>query len=184
MKIYTRTGDDGTTGLFGGPRRSKDDLRVDAYGTVDEANAAIGVARAAGLPDDMEQMLTRVQSDLFIIGAELACAPGHESKLRLALIDDEDATRLEAAIDKFGENLPELKSFIMPGGTQASAALHAARCVARRSERAVVAAGREEAIRSAVIVYLNRLSDLLFTLARAANHRAGAADVVWAGRHG
>jgi cob(I)alamin adenosyltransferase len=184
MKIYTRTGDDGTTGLFGGQRRSKADLRVEAYGTVDEANAAIGTARALGLGDDIDAALADVQRDLFTVGAELACAPGRESTLKLQLIDDADATRLEHAIDSLGADLPPLRAFILPGGTQASAALHVARCVSRRAERAVIAAGAAEPIRAPVVVYLNRLSDLLFTLARVVNQRAGIADVVWPGRAG
>jgi cob(I)alamin adenosyltransferase len=183
MKIYTRTGDDGTTGLFGGQRRSKADPRVEAYGIVDEANAAIGCARAAGLAADVDTVMAEVQSDLFTIGAELACTPGQESKLKLRLIAEEDATRLERAIDTLGAPLSELRSFILPGGTAAAAALHVGRCVTRRAERAVIAAGREEAIRTEVVVYLNRLSDLLFTLARVANQRAGVADVIWPGRH-
>ena len=114
MKIYTRTGDDGTTGLFGGERRSKDDLRVEAYGTVDEANAAIGVARAAGLAEDMETVLLRVQSDLFTLGAELACKPGAEAKLKMALVGDAQSTALERAIDAAETGLPPLKSFRPP----------------------------------------------------------------------
>ena len=182
MKIYTRTGDDGTTGLFGGQRRSKADPRVEAYGMVDEANATIGCARAAGLAADLDAVLAEVQSDLFTIGAELACVPGHESKLKLRLIAEDDATRLESAIDTLGAPLPELRSFILPGGTVAAAALHVGRCVTRRAERAVIAAARDEAIRHEVVVYLNRLSDLLFTLARVANQRTGVADVIWPGR--
>jgi cob(I)alamin adenosyltransferase len=128
MKIYTRTGDDGTTGLFGGERRSKADIRVEAYGTVDEANAAIGVARAAGLSADMEAVLERVQSDLFTIGAELACKPGAESKLKMTLLGEASATSLEGAIDAAEQGLPGLKSFVLPGGAPSAAALHVARC--------------------------------------------------------
>ena len=179
MKIYTRTGDDGTTGLFGGGRRSKADLRVEAYGTVDEANAAIGVARAAGLPSDLEAVVADVQGDLFTLGAELACEPGAESKLKLVLIENADAARLERAIDAAEEGLVPLKSFILPGGSQGAAALHVARCVARRAERLVIALAAESDVRREVIVYLNRLSDLLFTNARRANHVAGVPDVPW-----
>jgi cob(I)alamin adenosyltransferase len=182
MKIYTRTGDDGTTGLFGGQRRSKADLRVDAYGTVDEANAAIGAACAVGISPDMEEVLAEVQKDLFALGAELACAPGKESKLKLRLIQEVDAEELEAAIDGLGAALPLLRSFILPGGTPGAAALHVARCVVRRAERAVVLASAKEPIRKPVVVYLNRLSDLLFTFARLANQRAGLGDVPWPGR--
>jgi len=179
MKIYTRTGDDGTTGLFGGHRRSKADLRVEAYGTVDEANAAIGTARAVGLAAEMEAVLAEVQGDLFTIGAELGCTPGTEPKLKMALIDEAAAKKLERAIDTADEGLAPLKAFVLPGGSVAAAALHMARCVVRRAERCVVAARSEAPIRQEIIVYLNRLSDLLFTLARRANHLAGVADVPW-----
>jgi cob(I)alamin adenosyltransferase len=168
MKIYTRTGDDGTTGLFGGGRRSKADLRVEAYGTIDEANAAIGVARAAGLPASIDAVLTEVQSDLFTVGAELGCVPGEEAKLKMTLI----AATAEAG-------LPPLKTFVLSGGSAGAAALHLARCVVRRAERLVIAARDESPIRQEAIVYLNRLSDLLFTFARRANHEAGEADVPW-----
>jgi cob(I)alamin adenosyltransferase len=179
MKIYTRTGDDGTTGLFGGGRRSKADVRVEAYGTVDEANASIGVARAATLPPDLDAVLAEVQRDLFTLGAELGCESGAESKLRMMLIDATDSERLEEAIDKAEEGLAPLKSFVLPGGSPAAAALHVARCVTRRAERAVIALAAKSAVRNEVIVYLNRLSDLLFTFARRANHVAGIADVPW-----
>jgi len=179
MKIYTRTGDDGTTGLFGGGRRSKADLRVEAYGTIDETNAAIGVARAAGLPTSIDAVLAEVQSDLFTVGAELGCVPGEEAKLKMNLIGAPDAERLERAIDDAESGLPPLKTFVLSGGSPGAAALHLARCVARRAERLVVAARAESPIRSEPIVYLNRLSDLLFTLARRANHDAGVTDVPW-----
>jgi cob(I)alamin adenosyltransferase len=179
MKIYTRTGDDGTTGLFGGGRRSKADIRVEAYGTIDETNAAIGVARAAGLPRSIDGVLAEVQSDLFTVGAELGCVPGEEAKLKMTLIGVADAERLERAIDAAEEGLPPLKTFVLSGGSAGAAALHLARCVARRAERLVIAAGAESAVRSEPIVYLNRLSDLLFTYARRANHEANVADVPW-----
>jgi cob(I)alamin adenosyltransferase len=179
MKIYTRTGDDGTTGLFGGGRRSKADLRVDAYGTIDEANAVIGAARAAGLPSSLDAVLSDVQSDLFTVGAELGCVPGEEAKLKMTLIGAVDAERLERAIDAAEEGLPPLKTFVLPAGCAGAAALHVARCVVRRAERLVVAASDESAIRREPIVYLNRLSDLLFTFARRANHDAGVADIPW-----
>jgi cob(I)alamin adenosyltransferase len=179
MKIYTRTGDDGTTGLFGGGRRSKADLRVEAYGTVDEANAVIGVARASGLPLDLETVLADVQRDLFTLGAELGCEPDAESKLKMALIGTADAERLERAIDAAEVGLAPLKSFVLPGGSAGAAALHVARCVARRAERLVIALSAENKVRKEIIVYLNRLSDLLFTYARRANHVAGVPDVPW-----
>jgi cob(I)alamin adenosyltransferase len=157
---------------------------VEAYGTVDEANAAIGAARAAGLSADMEKVLADVQSDLFTIGAELACTPGHEGNLKLTLIDETGAEQLEHAIDAAEEGLSPLRSFILPAGSPAAAALHVARCVARRAERAVIAAGSEAPVRRDVVVYLNRLSDLLFTFARRANHLAGVADVPWHAKKG
>jgi len=179
MKIYTRTGDDGTTGLFGGGRRSKADLRVEAYGTVDEANAAIGVARSSGLAPDLEAVLADVQRDLFTLGAELGCEPGTEAKLKMTLIDDRDAERLERAIDLAEEGLAPLKSFVLPGGTAGAAALHVARCVTRRAERLVIALDAQSKVRKEIVVYLNRLSDLLFTYARRANHVSGVPDVPW-----
>jgi cob(I)alamin adenosyltransferase len=179
MKIYTRTGDDGTTGLFGGSRRSKADSRVEAYGTVDEANASIAAARAVGLSTETDTVLEKVENELFTIGAELGCTPGTETKLKMTLIDASASDRLEREIDAAEEGLAPLKSFVLPGGSAAAAALHVARCVVRRAERSVVAAAREAPVRSDVIIYLNRLSDLLFVLARRANHLAGVADVPW-----
>ena len=181
MKIYTRTGDDGTTGLFGGGRVRKGALRVDAYGTVDEANAAIGRARTTVAPA-LDAVLARVQSDLFTLGAELATLPGKEDALKMALLSEEDGTRLERAIDEAEEGLPPLRSFVLPGGTTGSADLHLARCVTRRAERLLVNLASEEPVRPACIVYLNRLSDLLFTLARRDNHLAGVPDVPWTPR--
>ena len=178
VKIYTKTGDDGSTGLFGGARVPKSSARVDAYGTVDETNAVIGVARAAGLGAKMDALLAEVQKDLFTLGAELATVPGKTDKLKMRLIEAGDAERLERAIDDAESGLAPLTNFVLPGGTAAAAALHLARTVCRRAERLVV--GLEEAPRRELVVYLNRLSDLLFTLARRANHDAGASDVVWA----
>jgi cob(I)alamin adenosyltransferase len=179
MKIYTRTGDDGTTGLFGGGRVRKDDSRVEAYGTVDEANAAIGVARVAGLPPSVDAPLAIVQEDLFTLGAELACVPGKEASMKMRLLDATDAARLEQAIDAAEEGLPPLSSFVLPGGTAGAASLHLARTITRRAERATLAAADEAPIRNELVIYLNRLSDLLFVLARRANHEAGQPDVPW-----
>jgi cob(I)alamin adenosyltransferase len=180
MKIYTRTGDDGTTGLFGGARVKKDSLRVEAYGTVDEANGAIGRARAAlGNEGEIDDVLAPIQSELFVLGAELATPAGKEEKLRMTLISGADAERLERAIDAGEEGLAPLKSSVLPGGTPAAAELHFARCVVRRAERLVISLGAEEKVRSEIVIYLNRLSDLLFTLARRANHLAGTPDVPW-----
>jgi cob(I)alamin adenosyltransferase len=181
MKIYTKTGDDGTTGLFGGARVHKASPRVDAYGTVDELNAAIGVSRAKKLDPFAEEVLARVQVDLFTLGAELACAPGKEAKLAMTLLAEDDAKRLEAAIDTAEASLAPLKTFVLPGGTEAAASLHVARTICRRAERSVLAVS-DAAPRPAIVVYLNRLSDLLFVLARRANAEASVADVPWAPR--
>jgi cob(I)alamin adenosyltransferase len=178
MKLYTKTGDDGTTGLFGGGRVPKTSARVDAYGTVDETNASIGVARAAPLDAAIDGVLAQVQGDLFTIGAELACVPGKEGKLGMALIGAEDIARLERAIDAADAACQPLKSFVLPGGTPQAAALHVARTVCRRAERAVLAMTDAPA-RDDIVIYLNRLSDLLFALARQANVVAGVPDVPW-----
>lgn len=177
MKIYTRTGDDGTTGLFGGARVEKCSARVDAYGTVDETNASVGMARATGLDAWSDELLERVQCDLFVVGAELACVPGREEKLSMRLIDATDGARLEQAIDVAEAKLEPLRSFVLPGGTPQAATLHYARTVCRRAERSVLAI--EPKVRLDVVVYLNRLSDLLFVLARRANAELGRADVPW-----
>jgi len=178
MKLYTKTGDDGTTGLFGGGRVPKASGRVEAYGTVDEANAVIGVARATRLDASIDGVLARVQEDLFTIGAELACVPGKEGKLGMPLIGEADIARLEQAIDEADAACPPLKSFVLPGGSPQAAALHVARTVSRRAERAVLSLSDAPARRE-VVVYINRLSDLLFALARRANVIAGVEDVPW-----
>jgi cob(I)alamin adenosyltransferase len=186
MKIYTRTGDDGETGLFGGARVSKASLRVEAYGTVDETNATIGRARvwinaSGSAAVELDAVLAQIQSDLFTIGAELATVAHKDAAaaLKMQLIDDADCTRLERAIDDAEAGLAPLKHFVLPGGTIAASELHVARCVARRAERLVVELREHEPVRREVIIYLNRLSDLLFTLARRANHLAAVADVPW-----
>lgn len=183
MKIYTRTGDDGTTGLFGGGRVKKWALRVEAYGTIDETNAAIGRARLS-VPSSMDAVLQRIQSDLFTLGAELATIPGKEESLKMTLLSEDDATRLEQEIDAAEEGLAPLRTFVLPGGSPGAADLHLARCVARRAERLLVNLSDEEPVRAPCIVYVNRLSDLLFTLARRANHLANVPDVPWVGRGG
>lgn len=185
MKIYTRTGDRGETGLFGGRRVPKDDLRVDAYGEVDELNSVLGVAisrlDAAG-EEEVSAGLRRIQADLFTLGANLATPAPEDGGRRNSFIPDLPAGRaeeMERWIDEAEGELEPLKTFILPGGTEAAAALHLARTVCRRAERRVVSLAREAHIEDAVVVYLNRLSDLLFTLARLANGRAGLPDVPW-----
>lgn len=181
IKIYTKTGDDGRTALFGGGRVGKDDVRVAAYGDVDELNAVIGSARSAEMMPRIDEVLAPVQKDLFAIGALLATPHPEEYRKQLekARLTDKRITQLEQAIDDCTAELPPLKAFIMPGGTPKAAALHVARTVCRRAERAVVRLQHEQEIPPIVVVYLNRLSDLLFVLARVANHRAGAGEVTW-----
>jgi cob(I)alamin adenosyltransferase len=179
MKIYTRTGDAGETGLFGGARVGKDDPRVEAYGSVDELNSCLGVARALGVSAHTDAMLLRIQSDLFTVGAELACVPGKEDKLRLSLLGDADIARLESWIDEAQAPLAALKNFVLPGGAPNAAELHRARTVCRRAERRTLTAGRVSQIRGEIVIYLNRLSDLLFVLALFENHVAGVADIPW-----
>jgi cob(I)alamin adenosyltransferase len=179
-KIYTRTGDDGTTGLVSGPRRSKDDLRVEAFGTVDEVNAFVGAARlhCTGMPR-LDWLLARIQNDLFDVGGDLANPPQSAGEGRHLRITEAQVTWLESQIDHFNEALEPLTSFVLPGGSALAAALHLARVVSRRAERLVVALMRAEPeTGKPVLTYLNRLSDLLFVLARVANHN-GAADVLW-----
>ncbi len=183
MKIYTKTGDQGETGLFGGTRVSKASTRVDAYGQVDELNSVLGFVRAAdALPASIDATLTRVQSDLFDVGAELCSTPERAAKGDLPLIDEASITRLEQAIDAAEKPLQPLQTFVLPGGCEASARLHMARTTCRRAERAVVDLASRESVRPLAIQYLNRLSDLLFVFARLANHEAGIADVPWVGR--
>jgi cob(I)alamin adenosyltransferase len=178
MKLYTKTGDDGTTGLFGGVRVQKTSARVGGYGTVDETNAAIGVARTHPLGAAIDSVLAGVQEDLFVLGAELACAPGREAKLQMRLLGNEEIERLERAIDDADAGCAPLKTFVLPGGSPAAASLHLARTVCRRAERAVLSI-ELPAPRGELIVYLNRLSDLLFALARRANVDSGVEDVPW-----
>jgi cob(I)alamin adenosyltransferase len=191
-KIYTKTGDDGTTGLGDGTRVAKDSARVAAYGTVDEANSAIGLLLAGALPDDdtlhdgtphdstphdgthdaIRTLLTHVQHQLFDLGGEL-CIPGH------AAIFDADIEGLERALDRHNEALPPLKDFILPGGGDAAARCHLARTIVRRAERETVTLARHDAVRPEAIRYLNRLSDLLFVLARVLARASGHGEVLW-----
>ncbi len=172
-KIYTRTGDDGTTGLGDGSRIEKDSARVEALGTVDEANAAIGLILAAkSLPDEVRSCLIEVQHDLFELGGEL-CIPGH------AAVEQNFINRLEKNLDKFNGDLPMLKEFILPGGGPASAACHLARTVVRRAERRVMTLSNVESIRQEASKYLNRLSDLLFVIARVMARKESGQEVLW-----
>jgi cob(I)alamin adenosyltransferase len=181
MKIYTKTGDEGTTALFGGGRVSKDDARVDAYGDVDELNAVLGAARAAAPIPSIDETLILIQRDLFAIGALLATPDIAKMKAHLtkARIDDGRVTELEVTIDACQDELDPLKAFIIPGGTLKAAQLHIARTVCRRAERKVVHLQQTVDIPRIVVVYLNRLSDLLFCLARVANRRTGTGEVTW-----
>lgn len=172
-KIYTRTGDDGTTGLGDGSRVAKDSLRVNAYGTVDEANSCIGLMLASDeMLDDIRELLMRIQHQLFDLGGEL-CIPGH------AAIFDADIDALEASLDHYNDDLPALKEFILPGGGEAAARCHVARTVVRRAERETVSLSRQEPVRPQAVQYLNRLSDLLFVLARVLARSSGHGEVVW-----
>jgi len=181
MKIYTKTGDDGETGLFGGERVKKNDARVDAYGNVDETNALLGVARAAGLSAALDALLERIQAQL-VLGAELATPASHRPRLKLPLLGSADAEQLEAEIDQLEADLPALQTFVLPAGSPGASALHHARTVCRRAERAVVGVQQSAELRPELIVYLNRLSDLLFVMARHQNQTDGVPDVAWAPR--
>ena len=181
MKIYTKTGDAGDTGLFGGGRVPKSHPRVEAYGDVDELNAVLGVVRAAEQMPRIDEVLVPIQRDLFAIGALLA-TPDRDKMhqhLEKARVDDARIAELERAIDAGDAELEPLRSFIVPGGSPKAAALHVARTVCRRAERRVVQLGTETEIPPLVVIYLNRLSDLLFTLARVANKRSGTGEVTW-----
>jgi cob(I)alamin adenosyltransferase len=181
MKIYTRTGDGGDTGLFGGGRVPKSHPRVAAYGDVDELNSVLGVVRATPPTDWFDQLLESIQRDLFSLGGQLATPdPSLVAKaIAKAALSTERVGELEQVIDQADRELPPLRAFILPGGTPKAAALHLARTVCRRAERGVVGLSQETGIPQLFVTYLNRLSDLLFTLARLANHQSGGADVTW-----
>lgn len=182
MKIYTKTGDDGTTGLLGNGRVFKDDPRIDSYGTVDELNAMLGLARAGqGLDSQADALIALVQNELFAVGAALA-DPNPEGRFHNAVAEGY-AGRLEAEIDRLEAELPPLTQFILPGGTAAAAQIHLARTICRRAERLVVHLGHQPGVDVPhhLIAYLNRLSDFLFVLARVVNHRAGVSDTPWSG---
>jgi cob(I)alamin adenosyltransferase len=171
-KIYTRTGDNGTTGLGNGDRVNKDSLRVEAFGTVDELNSAVGMLRAELLPEPVDTLMATVQQQLFDLGGEL-CIP------ETTVIDAETISMLEAALDDINADLPPLKEFVLPGGSKAGAACHMARTICRRAERRVITLSANETVNERSIHYLNRLSDLLFVLARKLNQAEGATEVLW-----
>jgi len=171
-KIYTRTGDTGTTGLGDGSRVPKDSARIEAIGSVDELNSALGVLLADGVPADVEELLIQIQHELFDLGGELSI-PGHVA------ISDQHVARLESSLDAYNADLPPLKEFILPGGSRAAALAHAARTICRRAERNLVALGQTEQLPAIPQRYLNRLSDLLFVLCRVLNRRANRDDVYW-----
>jgi cob(I)alamin adenosyltransferase len=173
-RIYTRTGDDGTTGLGDGARVRKDDARVEAYGTVDELNSVLGMVPPLGITGDLAELIASFQQKLFDLGGEL-CIPGR------VVIQSSDVLHLEQELDRLNESLPPLKEFVLPGGNAAAAACHLARAICRRAERRVISMAETAAVNSHSIRYLNRLSDLLFVLARTINLRSGHAEVLWTG---
>jgi cob(I)alamin adenosyltransferase len=181
VKIYTRTGDDGGTALFGGGRVGKDDVRVEAYGTIDELNAAVAWSVTQLLDDRIRERLQTVQHDLFTLGADLATPPPRAGRSRpdTPVLPVGRVTEMEGWIDEADTELAALHAFVLPGGSEGAAALHVARTVCRRAERTVVALAVVEQVNDGVVAYLNRLSDLLFTFARLENHRAGRGDVEW-----
>lgn len=190
MRIYTKSGDAGETSLIGGQRLPKDHLRIEAYGTVDELNSVLGVCRfldQQDAPSVFGTLLPALQDDLFVIGSDLAAPQASEldaDRINYMRIDPERIAWLESQIDPLEDLVGPFKYFVLPGGTMLAAQLHIARTVARRAERIVVALAREETVSDAVLIYLNRLSDLLFIMARAHNHHRGVADIPWKGKAG
>lgn len=176
MKIYTKKGDDGTTALIGGVRVPKNHIRVEAYGTVDELNSFLGILRGS-LKEQNKITIERIQNVLFVIGSHLASVPG--SKMQLPEITAEDTNLLETEIDRLTADLPELRNFILPGGSNNGSFAHVARCVCRRAERWAVAISESEPVEAEIIQYLNRLSDYLFTLARHIDNTEGSGDLEW-----
>lgn len=183
MKLYTKRGDDGLTDLFQGGRVPKDHLRVEAYGCVDELNSHLGLALAARPPEPIRAVLVTLQNQPFDVGSDLATPPS-DAGPAVPRITDAHVQQAESMIDAACAGLPEMKHFILPGGTELAARLHVARTVARRAERLTVQLARHEPVGQPLLIYLNRLSDLLFALARQANHLAGTPDVPWLGRQG
>ena len=183
MKIYTKTGDDGTTGLFNGERVSKNSLRVEAYGTVDELNSVIGLAISFSCPEPVKNDLQHTSETLFTVGADLATPINDGIKSQaITRIEEDEILRLENAIDRYEEELEPLKNFILPGGSHSAAHLHNARTVCRRAERLVVELAGKEKINENIVIYLNRLSDYLFDAARYVNHLLNVDDRIWKGR--
>jgi cob(I)alamin adenosyltransferase len=179
MKIYTKTGDDGTTGLFNGARVAKYDLRVESYGTVDELNSIIGIARSFCKHEDLSESLRKISNMLFNLGSDLASPYNPPPKFEVTRLDSESILYLENLIDEYTGKLPLLRNFILPGGTPSAAFLHQARTVCRRAERLVVRLSQEEVIGDTVVIFINRLSDYLFTAARYDNFLSGEKDNVW-----
>ena len=178
MKIYTKSGDDGSTGLFGGGRVRKSDARIECYGTVDELNASLGVAAVAA-PSTIAESLRRVQNELFVVGAHLATPEDSPHTRSLPLLDEAMIGRLEMEIDNAEAELEPLRQFILPGGAETAARLHLARTVCRRAERVLVEFALDRPVAPTIVTYMNRLSDWLFVMARLANKRAGVADKAW-----
>ena len=180
MKIYTKTGDSGTTSLFGGKRLTKDDLRVEADGNVDELNSLLGTVLSEQPPDNIAKKLLRIQEELFVLGTGLA-SPGI-LKVKIPRVKKPFITRLEQEIDSWDKNLPKLRNFILPGGSKVGSQLHLARSVARRAERSIAALSQNEKINKNAQIYINRLSDWLFVLARYVNKLEGQEEKIWKGR--
>ena len=181
-RIYTRTGDDGSTALGFGGRLAKDALRLECYGTVDELNSCLGVARAAAAPAEIDAELARIQNELFHLGSDLCVPEAEKAKHPVPRIEARHVTALESTIDRWNAELQPLANFVLPGGSPVAAALHVARTVCRRAERRLVTLARSEPVGEWTVPYLNRLSDALFVLARAANRAAGVEDVLWDSR--
>lgn len=182
MKIYTKTGDKGMTSLFGGERVWKDHLRIESYGSVDEINSFIGLALCEITDEDIRGTLKQIQNDLFVVGSDLASPKEKESKsFKIPRVNHDYFEKIESEIDRFNDKLPELKHFILPGGTKGAALLHTARTICRRAERKVITLGKAEKIGDDIAIYLNRLSDFLFVLARYENHVSKTPDVEWKG---
>jgi cob(I)alamin adenosyltransferase len=178
-RVYTRTGDDGTTGLGGGQRVPKDSLRIETYGTVDELSSVIGVALSAGLVPRLAGVLPRIQNDLFNLGSDLCILEADKARMPVPAIEPRHVEALESMMDELSQELGPLANFILPGGTAGASHLHVARTVCRRAERLLVTLRREEPVGSWTLAYLNRLSDALFVMARYENHARGVGDVLW-----